>query len=133
MNSNLIIRGDFNVVLDMFEKYGGTRSESQVMIDFRRFVANSRLDDCQTSNGFFTWTNRWKDFTEILERLDRFLISPGWHDFCSIIEAHVLPISISDHFPVKLNLSRGSELPKSSFRFMNMWWHDDRLLRLLEK
>lgn len=69
--------GDFNVILELSEKSGGIRNVSQPILGFRTFVVKCGLLDCPTKNGTFMWTNRRKDFTSIVEILDRFLIPPS--------------------------------------------------------
>ena len=59
--------------------------------------------DIKTKNGIYTWNNRRKGFCYIAERLDRFLLR-GEHNLDKLINAEILPMAGSDHFPVKLEI-----------------------------
>lgn len=70
--------GDFNVILDLSEKMVGIIPPKLVIDEFNGFVSSNSLLDCVTKHGFFTWTNKRLGFHQIVERLDRFLISDNW-------------------------------------------------------
>ena len=43
-------------------------------MEFVEFVSTNGLQDVDLNNGKFTWTNWHKGFTNIAERIDRFLL-----------------------------------------------------------
>ncbi|GLJ11405.1 hypothetical protein SUGI_0166330 [Cryptomeria japonica] len=53
-NKKLIIGGDFNVILDLSEKSGGTKKITNDMLNFRNFVQKLEVVDCKPSVGWFT-------------------------------------------------------------------------------
>ena len=55
-----------------------------------------------------------------MSKIERVLVSHDWEDLYSDVTQRVLPRSISDHFPILVEVGeilRG----KSPFRFENMW------------
>ena len=131
MERALILAGDFNATLALEEKAGWSKKNSKTMDDFREFVNDNKLIDVVTSNGFFTWLNQRENFTRFSERLDKFLINSGWFELDFRVESLIIPMSLSNHYPIKLNVSSSSMKSKSCFRFQNMWWRDDTFLQNL--
>lgn len=72
----VVIGGDFNVIMDLKEKMGGSRKILQNQKYFLKLFEENNLVDA--SNGIFTGNNRRKGFTNIAERLDRFFMSENW-------------------------------------------------------
>ncbi|XP_057863432.2 uncharacterized protein LOC131071562 [Cryptomeria japonica] len=127
----VIMAGDFNAILNFKDKVGCLKKPTKVMDDFWDFVSNCRLVDIVPKNGKFTWNNRWLNFSNITERLDRFFVGEWWllnnHSLESVIESQ----SGSDHFPITLSIAHESHGPKNYYKFLNMWWQDPSLLDLL--
>lgn len=73
------------------------------MEDFRDFVTLNHLFDVIPKNGRYTWYNRRENFARISERLDRFLVGPFWLDSTINLDSCILPLSLSNHFPVQLS------------------------------
>ena len=61
VNDLVILGGDFNTILNINEKIGGTLVLSQVARDFKAWCAMHDLIDILTNNGNFSWNNRRKD------------------------------------------------------------------------
>ncbi|GLJ40786.1 hypothetical protein SUGI_0843510 [Cryptomeria japonica] len=132
-SDRIVVVGDFNALLDLDEKKGGLRMSNKVVEDFREFVVQNHLLDVVSKNGLFTWTNQRANFAHILERLDRHLIGESWMESSFQVEASILPIFLSDHFPVELKLSEASSKGSNSFKFLNMWWRDGEFISHLEQ
>ena len=64
---NIIIGGDFNVVLCMEEKKGGSNQVCKTMEDFKDWIQKDSLMDIKTKNGIYTWNNRRKGLCYIAE------------------------------------------------------------------
>lgn len=128
----MVFGGDFNAISSNDEKCGGILPNKRILEDFSAFILNNDPMDCKKFNGSFTWTNRRKDFSQIAERLDRFLVSDNW--ICSNMDvvASVLPYVGSDHFPVVLSIFDDKAPGRSSFKFEPMWFHDPSFLLLLQ-
>lgn len=131
-NVFLIFGGDFNTITSMDEKPGGIIPYKQVVSNFCSFIHSLNLVDCKPLNGSFTWTNMRRDFCQILERLNRFLVLDNWfnsgHDFVSSI----LPFSGSNHFPIQFNIFEDRAPRKLPFKFEPMWFRDQSFLPSLK-
>jgi exonuclease III len=70
-----LLRGDFNMILNLSEKKGGIRREDPEMALFRELLHDLRLVDIPTVNGQYTWNNRRGERHQVASRLDQFLAS----------------------------------------------------------
>ena len=61
-DSLIIIGGDFNTILNMNEKIGGSLQISQSSKDFKIWCESQNLIDVPLKNGKYTWNNKRKDF-----------------------------------------------------------------------
>jgi hypothetical protein len=55
---NWILGGDFNIILTLEEKRGGTRRLDQDSGKLRDIIEDLHLIDIETQNGTFTWSNK---------------------------------------------------------------------------
>ena len=76
------------------------------------------LRDFPLAGGPFTWIGGLN--SQVVSRLDRFLISDQWEDHFSAITQFALPRLVSDHSPIVLEAGDFSS-GKTPFRFENMW------------
>lgn len=98
-----VIVGDFNEILHADEKQDGRRRKELIqMWEFREVVGYVVLIDLGFIGTKFTWSNR-----HIKIRLDRAIATNSWSDNFPQSRVHVLPPSISDHFPLLLQASFG--------------------------
>jgi hypothetical protein len=103
------------------EKKGGTRRLDRDVEDFSTFVDIVEMVDIKTSNGQFTWNNKWINQHQILTRLDKFLVSDsiilqGLNLYCNI-----LPWGGLDHLPVQLESNFQTTPKNKHFRFEKFW------------
>jgi exonuclease III len=118
---NWILGGDFNMILSLEEKTGGTKKLEQDSGKFKTLIDHLKLVDIENSNGTFTWSNRRSGNQHIACRLDRFLVTEELMETGSYLESLILPKAGSDHWPLALNLDTG-EIPKyKPFRFEKFW------------
>lgn len=82
------------------KKNGGLRKTNRIMEDFKSFVAENEVIEVFPKNGQYTWMNRRLNFTNISERLERFLVGQKWMEGQFSLVTNILSISISDHFPI---------------------------------
>ncbi|XP_057838890.1 uncharacterized protein LOC131048833 [Cryptomeria japonica] len=116
-----ILAGDFNALLDMDEKVGGLRKPTKVMEDSREFISNCNLVNIIQKNGKFTWTNRRRNFANISERLDRFLVGEWWINGNKSLFSEIAPHVGSDHLPLILSISQ-------EFRDnLKAWWQESNV------
>jgi hypothetical protein len=118
---NWILGGDFNMILSLEEKIGGTKKLEQDSGKFKTLIDHLKLVDIENSNGIFTWSNRRSGTQHIACHLDRFLVTEELMETGSYLESLILPKASSDHWPLALNLDTG-EIPKfKPFRFEKFW------------
>lgn len=132
-HSFIIFGGDFNTILDSGEKAGGIFPNKKSMDDFNAFIFDMSLFYCKPNNGLFTWTNMRKNFSQIAERLDRFLLSCNWFDSDIEFFSSILPLSWSNHFLVSLSVLKDRSTHKLPFKFEPMWFKDPSFLLLLRQ
>jgi hypothetical protein len=56
--TNWILGGDFNMIMSLEEKTGGSKRLEQDSGKFRTLPEKLKLVDIEKSNGTFTWSNR---------------------------------------------------------------------------
>ncbi|KAK9756466.1 hypothetical protein RND81_01G099800 [Saponaria officinalis] len=122
--SNLpwMVIGDFNQILFEGEKKGGAPRAQSEMNDFRK-----TMDDCNpTDLGYignpFTWWNKRGEPDDIVERLDRAIVSPEWVELFPSFMLHHLARDSSDHIPIKvMRQHNGTRGKKRQYKFEDMW------------
>ena len=116
--------GDFNELLSMEEKQGGSVRSSRQMQDFRDAIDECGFLDLGFQGPPFTWCNNRLESGTIWERLDRGLANIPWINKYPEARIHHLHTSSSDHFPICLVLQPDSYLQrptKKPFRFEEVW------------
>jgi hypothetical protein len=116
-----LIGGDFNIILTLEEKMGGTKRLDQDSGKFITLIDQLNLIDIETRNGIFTWSNHRSGHQHVASRLDRFLISESLLLDDLVLEANILPKDGSDHWPVSLWLDIGAMPKLKPFRFEKFW------------
>ena len=70
------------------------------MDKFYEFIEDLNLIDLPLEGGRFTWSSGIEQ--PFMSRIDRALVSQNWeHHFPDVIQ-QILPIPVSDHFPILL-------------------------------
>ena len=109
------------MITNLEEKKGGIKALSTKDDAFKSSISSCVLVDIQTSFGFFTWNNRRGGAHQIAKRLDHFLVSDQILTLGGLLDASVLPMAGSDHWPIALSWhSQGTSLHKP-FRFERFW------------
>ena len=127
-NELFLIGGDFNTILDINEKVGGTQVLSQASREFKEWCSLHNLIDIPTNNGIYTWNNRRKDFAYITEKLDRFMMKGELDTINLDIQSSILPIAGSDHFPVIFEFIESLKPARNPFKCEKMWFLDPNFL-----
>jgi hypothetical protein len=127
-NEFLIIGGDFNTILNLDEKYGGSQQIHPASVDFKKWVEDNHLVDIPMNNGKFTWNNRRKDFNYIAEKLDKYFVKRNDINTDLDIQSSILPIAGSDHYPVQITLSEPIKPHINPFKCEKMWFLDNNIL-----
>ena len=116
-----ILGGDFNMITNLAEKKRGLRRLDRDAEAFSTFIAASKLIDVPTVNGLHTWNNKQGGNRQVTSRLDRFLISESMMLQNLDMEANILPIGGSDHWPVQLHFTNMIKPQNRPFRFERFW------------
>ncbi|XP_057855881.1 uncharacterized protein LOC131065401 [Cryptomeria japonica] len=131
-NEVSIIGGDFNAILKVSDKRGGSNKLSVAAIEFVNRINRNSLMEIQIVDNTFTWNNRRKGFNNIEKKLDRFFIFGGLSNFNNTMEAEILPISGS-YYPIQLEILVEQGPKNCPFKFEQMWYKDENIFKLLEK
>jgi len=120
-NSNIIVAGDFNLVLHANEKRGGCFTPNPFRGRMEAIIQDHELVDVVPKNHRYTWSNRRIGIGNIMERLDRFLVNISYLSSFSVGYANVLNTSASDHYPITLTLEMHSPLGLIPFKYNPLW------------
>ncbi|XP_075087989.1 uncharacterized protein LOC142169944 [Nicotiana tabacum] len=96
---SMAIIGDFNVITDSDEKFGGSPYRIDKSFDFRQC-----LSECGMQEGLvgkqFTWCNNRGAPDTIWKRLDRMVFNSEWFDLYNGTIVNYLASACSDHVPL---------------------------------
>jgi len=104
LSLNIIVAGDFNLILHANEKQGGSFSLDPSRGRLEVIIQDHDLVDVAPKNCRYTWSNHRLDIGNIMERLDRVLINVSFLSSFSMGYANILTTSASDHYPIVLTL-----------------------------
>ncbi|XP_057443227.1 uncharacterized protein LOC130735144 [Lotus japonicus] len=129
-----MVFGDFNLILSNDEKYGGNVPNIAVQDMFRESLQNCNLHDMGFEGSKYTWRNNQEGEELIMERLDRCLITPTWHDLFSHAKTFHIAHFASDHLPLLIdtcsrrkNRGAGGRI----LRFEECWLRDEECPEVL--
>jgi len=102
------------------------KREGQIKLDcesthFKNYIHNNKLIDMEFNNGMYTWNKKHADAHQIASRLDRFLISNNTIHLGGDLSASILPLSGSDHWPIRLHWQMLGDNVRRPFRFEAFW------------
>ncbi|TXG63522.1 hypothetical protein EZV62_010516 [Acer yangbiense] len=100
--------GDFNELLSMSEKLGGSEKAIRDIIRFRQVVDDCEFIDLGFSGPKFTWNNMREGRDNVQERLDRILASTNWRNMYQQITIEHLGFNTSDHRPLLMDWDRNT-------------------------
>lgn len=109
------------MITTLEEKKGGLRRLDKDAEAFNTFRATSKLIDVPTVNGLYTWNNKQGGNRRVASRLDRFLISESIMLQNLEMEANILPIGGSDHWPVQMHFTNMDKPQNKPFKFEGFW------------
>jgi exonuclease III len=116
-----IVGGDFNMILTLEEKIGGTKRLEQDSGKFKTLIEQLNMVDMETRNGIFTWSNKRTGHQHVACRLDRFLVTEALLESDQAMEANIMPKTGSDHWPIAFCLDPGFPPRPKPFRFEKFW------------
>ncbi|TXG48900.1 hypothetical protein EZV62_024775 [Acer yangbiense] len=109
--------GDFNELLCMNEKVGGSEKSILGMIWFRQATDDCDLTDLGCSGPYLTWINKRDGKGNVQERLDRFLANTCLRDKFGQARVEHLGFNSSNHHYILLRLNRVSNSQSSRGNF----------------
>ena len=98
-------------------KKGGLHGKDQFQAMVEELILAYELNDIKPKVGCITWSNNRVGSTNIVSRLDKFLVHSSLLDGKSIISSKILPKLTSDHHPITLLFELEEELGPIPFRF----------------
>ena len=128
-----IMGGDFNLIKSLEEKKGGVRSLYDSSLRFGECIEKLNLIDMRTNNSLFTWNNKRTGDRNISSRLDRFLLSESILRAGGELNAVVLPMAGSDHWPIRLEWKRVGENLRRPFRMEKFWLNHPEFKNLVKQ
>ncbi|KAL8145163.1 hypothetical protein AgCh_003389 [Apium graveolens] len=116
------IIGDFNDIISMEEKQGGSTRPRSLMAGFFEAIMDCGLHDLGFWGDLFIWERSRGQQTWVQERLDRGMAMSSWIEIFPLVEVKVLEVTTSDHLPLLLQLHRKVYVQRGRrFKFENMW------------
>eukprot|EP00253_Pinus_taeda_P017260 PITA_17260 len=120
-NPNIILAGDFNLILHTNEKTGGNFIHDPLRSQLEGIMSDHELVDVIPKNRKYTWNNRRLGPGNIMERLDRVLVNISLLSSFAVGHSKILSTSTSDHFPILLTLESHSQLGPIPFIYNPLW------------
>ena len=107
-----LVIGDFNELMGMSEKKGGSNRPRRQMANFVEDVNWCGLKDIGFIGPNFTWLYERSDRSQIRERLDRALATTDWVYLFPMARLHHLTSTALDHSPLVLRFVRKTNAKK---------------------
>jgi hypothetical protein len=85
MGALLYCIGDFNVIMDITEKWEGSQRLNPNSVGFREFLFDTGLIDLGFKVPTYTWTNKPNSSSAVHVRLDRVVANTSW---CNFFQKH---------------------------------------------
>ncbi|WMV45630.1 hypothetical protein MTR67_039015 [Solanum verrucosum] len=113
--------GDFNVITDIDEKFGGIPYNMRKSLEFIGVIEACGLMDLGFNGPKFTWSNQRGVNFRIWKRLDRAMVNDTWLQNMPHTSITHLPSVGSDHCPLLLEMKARPDNCIKYFRFLNFW------------
>eukprot|EP00253_Pinus_taeda_P035660 PITA_35660 len=120
-NPNIILAGDFNLILHTNEKRGGNFIHDPFRSQLEGIMSEHELVDIIPKNKKYTWNNRRIGPGNIMEPLDRVLVNISLLSSFAAGHTKILSATASDHFPTLLTMDSHSQLGPIPFRYNPLW------------
>jgi exonuclease III len=126
LNCPWICFGDFNVVVEESEKFGGQRGSNSTPSYLKDLLFDLGAIDLGFAGAKYTWWNKRWGKNAIKERLDRAICNSGWRTQFPKASVFHLEATNSDHAPLLIDSNPKEEFLLRPFRFEAMWTRDPR-------
>jgi hypothetical protein len=136
-NANWLIFGDFNLILNSSEKFGGNGLDINLFACFNETLNYCDLIDLGYQGNIYTWANNQSGSHHIKERLDRFCVNSNWIQSFPRYNNKYLLRYTSDHCPIFLefydvNESRSTYNTPRLKRFEQLWAQDQECTQIVK-
>ncbi|KAL4304011.1 hypothetical protein GQ457_10G010470 [Hibiscus cannabinus] len=116
-----LLGGDFNEILTLSEKQGGSRKPHHQLTDFRECLLRNNLTNCKPSRGWFTWMQ----------------LGPQWFSCFPTFRAWSEFSPNSDHHFILFDIAAGAVPSEpggknATFRFDACWAHEPDCVTLVQ-
>ena len=126
LNCPWICFGDFNVVVEESEKFGGQRGSNSTPSYLKDLLFDLGAIDLGFAGAKYTWWNKRWGKNAIKERLDRAICNSGWRTQFPKASVFHLEATNSDHAPLLIDSNPKEEFLLRPFKFEAMWTRDPR-------
>ncbi|XP_075083347.1 uncharacterized protein LOC142167090 [Nicotiana tabacum] len=116
-----LVGGDFNVILQEYEKIGGLPVHPPECEDFAFCVNSCGLFEQGYKESSFTWWNGRSNVECIFKSLDRIFVNLSFQNMLPTIEVEHLIRTGSDHAPLLMTCGVQTTNFVKPFRFLNFW------------
>jgi hypothetical protein len=126
--------GDFNEILSLNEKYGGSGHQRGLMENFQRTLDECGLSELGYRGSKFTRNNGKEGMEFIKERLDKMVTNKGWCEAFLDVEVVIGPAICSNHSPLSvfpLGQSKGQRRTRN-FKYEASWELHNRCRQIIE-
>ncbi|XP_074290425.1 uncharacterized protein LOC141617144 [Silene latifolia] len=121
VTSAWMVCGDFNSLMHLDERVGGTTVSWNEVMPMRDMVAKCDLVELKTMGAFFTWNNKHEHSSKVYSKIDRVLIDDTWLQQFPDCFAHFLPEGLFDHCPCLIQFHTEEGRKGVPFKYFNMW------------
>eukprot|EP00253_Pinus_taeda_P002537 PITA_02537 len=130
--SNIIIVGDFNLILHANEKRGGNFMHDPFRSQLEEIMQEHEMVDIIPKNRKYTWSNRRLGPGNIMERLDRFLVNISLLSSFAAGHTNILSSTASDHYPILLTMEPHLHMGPIPFKYNPLWRHNSSAEAIIE-
>ncbi|KAF3652317.1 hypothetical protein T459_23776 [Capsicum annuum] len=109
-----IIVGDYNAVLDVDDRVGGSPVQAGEINDFNDFLFDTGMNKLQYYGRPFTWTNHY-----LFGKIDTTLVNGDWMMQSPQVQVHVMDPHFYDYSPLNLKTCDDPRGGSKPFRFLN--------------
>ncbi|XP_060211977.1 uncharacterized protein LOC132639556 [Lycium barbarum] len=128
-----LVGGDFNVICDEEEKYGGLPVSLNEVEDFRHCINTCNLTDLGYKGSVFTWWNG-RGFEDcVFKRLDRCLGNIEFQQLFPGLQITHLIKQGSDHSPLFIECKDQVPKVRKSFKFLKIWAKHETFMDIVKE
>eukprot|EP00253_Pinus_taeda_P028479 PITA_28479 len=130
--ANIIIAGDFNLILHVNEKRSGNFMHDPFRSQLEEIMQENEMVDIIPKNRKYTWSNGRLGAGNIMECLDRFLVNISLLSTFVVSYTNILISSASDHYPILLTMEPHHHLGPIPFKYNPLWSYNSSAGAIIE-